>query len=226
MKENNVNNLAGLCSILLGIFTAAGAILYFLLPDAQKLGVPGNQILPSFAQDPTLLNLENIALGFVGILGLAVVPAVARVLRANENDWLRWTSNLASVGYAVSAVGSFIILSRLPVIAAAFEKGDASTKAALAATWRTTLDPLGLWGYGAVGLWILVVSLTLVRGTEANKAFPATLSYLGVIVALVHWLVPVAFLTRLPVLFFAVAGVGMIAITLWYVWLGVILRRT
>src|SRR5581483_7057050 len=161
--KTTLNQFAGICAILTGLFTAAGAILYFVLPGAQKLQVPGAQLLPSFAQNPTPLVLENLALGLVGVFGLGIVPALGQTLRAADNGWMRWTSTLATVGYAVSAVGSFVSIARLPVIANAYVQGDPSTQAALAAVWRTTLDPLGVWGYAAIGLWIIVVSLTALR---------------------------------------------------------------
>ncbi len=155
----NITSLGGVCSVLLGVLSAVAGLVYFLLPEQQRLG-----------------------------------------------GWLRWASNLAVVGFAVSGVGSFIVLGRLPAIAAAFERGDAATQAALAAVWRTTLDPFGLWGYGAIGLWILTVALTMARQTDSH--FPAALGYLGIVAAVVHWLVPIAFLARMPFLFYVVAAAG------------------
>src|SRR5438876_129994 len=110
----NITSLGGVCSVLLGVLSAVAGLVYFLLPEQQRLVTPGNVILPSFARDPTLLNVENLTLGVIGILGLAVVPAVAHELRTNESGWLRWASNLAVVGFAVSGVGSFIVLGRCP----------------------------------------------------------------------------------------------------------------
>jgi Domain of unknown function (DUF4386) len=221
--EETKYQVGGICAILTGIFTVIGAVLYFLLPDAQKLGVPGNVILPSFAQNPTFLQLENLALGLVGIFGLGLVPALSQFARTEENGWLRWTATLATVGYAVSAVGSIVILSRLPIIANAYVQGEPSTQAALAAVWRTTLDPFGLWGYGFIGLWILLTSLNFLR--SSNKGIPNTLAYLGILSGIVHWFVPIAFVLHLPAIFLAVAGIGLIAISAWYVWVGLVLRR-
>jgi hypothetical protein len=215
------SGVRSMCSILLGVFSGIAGLVYFLLPEQQRLGTPGDVILPSFARDPMLLNIENLVLGIIGILGLAVVPAVAQRLGLNNSDWRRWVHHLALVGFAVSAVGSFIILARLPVIAAAYERGDGATRVAVAAVWRTTLDPVGLWGFGAIGLWILVVSLFMLR--RPGLAYPAGLGYLGIVAAAAHWLVPIAFVTRTPFLFFLVAGGGGIVVAMWYIWLGVVL---
>ena len=222
--KTSVARFGGFCSILYGLFSALAGLVYFLLPAEQRLGVPGNVILPSFAQSPTMLNVENLSLGLVGLFGLAVVPAVAQFLGIKDSGWIRWSGSLANVGFAVSAVGSFIIIGRLPVIAAAYVKGDPSTQAALAAVWRTTLDPLGVWGYGAVGLWVLVISLGLMR--SPNKNFSSAFAYLGILTALAYWLVPVAFLSHMPSLFFVVAGGGGVAIAIWFIWLGMTLQRS
>jgi len=222
--KTSIARLGGICSILLGLLSALAGLLYFLLPAEQRLGVPGSVILPSFAQDPTMLNMENLALGLIGLFGMAVVPAVADALGKKDSGWMRWTSNLANAGFAVSAVGSFLVIGRLPVIAAAYAKGDPSTQAALAAVWRTTLDPLGVWGYAVIGLWILVVSLSLMRAP--NKKFSSTFSYLGFLAMLAYWLVPVAFLSHMPALFFVVAAGGGVVIALWFTWLGLILQRS
>lgn len=58
-----------------------------------------------------------------------------------------------------------------------------------------------------------------------GSVFPAAPSYLGILAAVAHWLVPIAFVARAPFLFFVVAGGGGIVIALWYIWLGVLLRR-
>lgn len=222
MNDNAVARFGGWCAILAGVFSGLAGLTYFLLPAAQQLGSPGNQILPSFAQDPTFLNLENLFLALVGVFGLGLVPALARVVHRANHGWLPWTNNLALVGYAVSAVGSFIVLSRLPVIAGAYARGDPSTQAALAATWRTSLDPLGVWGYAAIGLWIVAASYAAMRG---DRAFPGTLAYLGIAAGILHWLVPIAFVIRVPALFMVVAAVGGIVFTVWYIWVGLQLRR-
>ena len=220
--DDSVIKFGGWCAILVGVFSALAGITYFLLPEAQQLPTPGSQILPSFAQYPTRLNLENLFLGLVGIFGLGLVPALLRRMRQANEGWLLWTSTLATVGYAVSAVGSFVVLGRLPIIANAYVSGDASTQAALAAVWRTSLDPLAIWGYGAIGLWILVISLAALR---SDNTLPRPLAYLGILAALLHWLGPVGFVVRAPFLFFILAGGGGIIISAWYVWVGLQLRR-
>ena len=152
MKDNSLLKLGGTCAVLLGITGALASLTYLLLPADQRLGVPAARILPSIAQGSMLLNLQFLELTLMGVFGLAVVPALSELVRAENAGWVRWTSNLALVGYAVTAVSSFFSFGRLPGIAAAYVAGEAATQAALTPIWRSSFDLHGLWGYGAVGL--------------------------------------------------------------------------
>ena len=221
MKDNSVLKLGGLFAIALGIAKLLAAILYFVVPPEQRLDVPGAVLLPSVAQDSTMLFaifwLESLA----GILGLAVVPAVRSLVLSMNEGWVRWTSTLAAFGFAISAMGYLTTIGRLPAIAAAFVKGDPSTQAALAATWKSSPDLFGLWGYGAIGLWILIVSLNALRGT----ALPKTLNYVGILLAVDALLVPIAQLMKSGSLITIIVGASAILVPVWYIWLGLVLRK-
>jgi hypothetical protein len=221
MKDNSLFKLGGTCTILLGVFDALASLTYLLLPADQRLGVPAARILPSIAQGATLLQLQILELALIGILGLIVVPAVSELFKGVSEGWVRWTGNLALVGFAVSAVSNLLTFARLPAIAAAFVAGDASTKAALVPIWRSTLDLYGIWNDGVIGLWILVLSLLAFRGT----ILPRILAILGVLGGISLFLIPVAFILKTPSLFLVAAALGGIASTAWFIWTGVIVGR-
>jgi len=221
MKDNSLFRLGGTCAVLLGITGALVDLTYVLLPADQRLGVPAARILPSIAEGARMLNLQFLELTLLGILGLAVVPAISEMLRSGHEGWVRWTSNLAFVGFAVTAVTSSFSFGRLPAVAAAYVAGDPSTQAALTPIWRTSFDLHGLWGYAMVGLWVFVMSLVALRGGQ----FPKALAYLGIIVGLAYALIPVAFQFKIPVLFMVAAVPGGIANTIWFIWAGLVTRR-
>ncbi|HEY3289086.1 MAG TPA: DUF4386 family protein [Anaerolineae bacterium] len=221
MKGNSVMSLGGVCSIILGVITLLIGITYLLLPPEQKLGIKAVDLLPSFSANPTLLTLQSLELALAGVFGLAVVPAVAQLTDPVNEGWSRWVGTLAYVGFGVAAVSNMIVVARLPGIAAAFVAGDAATKAALAPVWRSTLDWQGIWQYGAIGVWYLVASLLLLRGNKLSKPF----NYLGVVAAIVTLLVPLAFIIKVPVLFTVVAIAGGVLGVVWYIWLGLQLRK-
>lgn len=221
MKQNSVSRLGGVCAILLGVVSTLAGITYLFLPPEQRLEVPGAQLLPSYAANTTIVNLISCELALIGILGLAIVPAISQLVQSENEGWVRWTSSLAYLGYAVLAVENLLTLGRLPNIAAAYVAGDASTRAVLAVTWRSSLDPQGWFGYAAIGLWIVVISLLALR----SNLLPRPLAYLGLVVAILFSLVPISFLLHLPPLLIVVAAAQPITVTIWYIWMGLVVLR-
>jgi hypothetical protein len=222
MKDNSLAQLGGICSILLGVATALYSLVFVLLPAKQHLGIGAAEFLPSVATEGnTLLRTEFSRRAAAALLGLAVVPAVAAMVHHLNAGWVRWTSNLALLGFAVNAISDLLMPARFPPIAAAYVAGDAATKAALAVTWRTSLDPEGLLGFGGVGLWILVMSLLARR----DNTFPNPLAYIGAALGVAMLLIPVLIFAQQSGLIDFIAGLGVILGPVWYVWLGVILRR-
>jgi hypothetical protein len=220
MKDNSLYKLGGACAILLGIVDALSSITYLLLPADQRLGVPAAKILPSITQGAILLKIQLLELAFIGILGLIVVPAFSELFKTQNEGWVRWTGNLALLGFAVAAVSNLFTFARLPAIAAAFVAGDASTKAALVPVWRSTLDLYGVWNDGVIGVWILTLSLLALRGV----IFPRVLAILGVLAGISLFLIPFAFFLKTPSLFMLAAILGGAASTIWMIWAGVVVR--
>jgi hypothetical protein len=221
MQDRNLNMVGGICAILLGVVTTTTSIAYLLLPPEQRAAVPAPQILPSLASDPSPLLLVLWQMVATGVLGLAVVPALSQWVRNGNEGWVRWAMNLGTLGFAVTAVSNALSAGRLPGIAKAFAAGDDSTKAALVPVWRSTLDFQGLWQFGAIGFWILVVSYLALRG----NALPSTLAYVGLALGVVHWLAPVGLLTRNQTIILLAVGLAAILAPIWYVWTGLVMRR-
>jgi hypothetical protein len=221
MKDNSLYKLGGTGAILMGVINILGDITYILLPADQRLGVPAGTILPAIAKGAPLLKAQLLELAFLGILGLIVVPAFSELFRTQNEGWVRWTSNLALLGFAVAAVSNLFTFARLPAIAAAFVAGDAATKAALVPIWRSTFDLYGVWSFGAVGVWVLTINLLALKGTVFSK----TLAGLGVVAGIIYFLIPVAFLLKTPFLFLVAVALGGIFNTIWLIWAGITVRR-
>jgi hypothetical protein len=217
MKNGTLARFGGLCSILLGIVAILISVVYLLLPPEQRLGVKAAVILPAVARGATLLLAQFWLLAVEGVLGLAVVTALSRLVESLAEGWVRFTALLAIVGFAITAVGNVITIARLPGVAAAYVAGDASTKAALAPVWHSTLDPYGIFGYGAVGLWILVISALALRSSR----LPRPLTYVGLAYGVLLLLIPVALLTGATTTFLIIVVVlSAIAGPIWWIWSG------
>jgi hypothetical protein len=212
---------AGAAAFALAAITALAALAYVLLPAEQRLGVPGRQLLPSFDANPLPLQFEMLFLAAMGVVGLAIVGPIRELVDA-EHPVLRWTAILALVGYAVAAVGNTLTMGKLPGIAAAFVRADDAQKPTIAAFWRTTLDPFGLWQFGAVGVFILVVGLVALR---SGGALPKVSAYLAIAAGLAHLAIPLVLVSSAqPVLAF-VAVVAAVLMVAWFAWLGSFLWR-
>jgi len=223
MKDNSLAKLGGTCSILLGVsYIVIGINYLLLLPAAQRAGSTLDKSLPSFAQNPTPLTLQYWAFALGAVFALAAVLAISETVRSTNEGWVRWTSNLAYLGFAVIAINNFLFLDRQPARAAAYVAGDAATKAAMVASGPVGLDPQGWLGFGAVGLWTLVVSLLALRG----GMWPKPLAYVGIAVALVYWLIVAGQVLDIGLLVAIAAGLGGVILgPIWYIWIGVHLRR-
>ncbi|HLF87441.1 MAG TPA: DUF4386 family protein [Anaerolineales bacterium] len=221
MKNNALTNLGGICSILLGVSYVLVGALYLLLPADQKSAADPAAFYASVAANPTLIRIYYLVFALGSVLALGAVPAISEAVRSLHEGWVRWTSNLAFLGFAVLAIDFFRVSAFQAYRAAVFVAGDASTRAAIDATDQG-LDPQGWLGFGGVGAWVLVVSLLALRGGR----WPSSLAYLGIAIAVLYWLIVVSFVFDIAILLSIVAGLGGVVLApIWYIWVGLRLRQ-
>jgi hypothetical protein len=221
MKNTQVLRFGGIFAILLGLAKLLSGGFYLLLSPDLRAEVPAAKFLPAFAQNSGFLTSLFWVEALVGILGLAVVPALSSLVEEGHEGWMRWAANLAMAGFVISSVGYTLSIARLPGIAAAFANGDASTKAALAAVWKASIDLYGLWGYGAVGLWVFITSLFALKKME----FPKGLAYLGIAYGVLFLLVPAGTIFKMQAPLLAAAFLGATVGPIWWIWTGLTLRK-
>lgn len=221
MKNSQVLRVGGLFAILLGLAKLLSGIFYLLLSSDLRAEVPAAKFLPAFAQNPSMLTGLFWIEALVGVLGIAVVPALSSLVQEGNEGWVRWAANLATAGFVVSSVGYLLSIAKLPGIAAAYVKGDPSTQAALAAVWKSSIDLLGLWGYGAIGLWIFIASFSALKKMEFSK----TWVYLGMLYGILFFLIPVGTIFKTQGALLAAALAGAIISPIWWIWTGMTLRK-
>ena len=222
MKDSTLSKLGGNCSILLGILYLVIGVTYLLLPADQKQTSAVDKFLPSLAANPTIQVVQFWAFAFSGLIAIAVVLALSESVRSENEGWVRWTSNLAILGFAVVAINNFRNIAFQLALARTYVEGDAVTKTVIELGGPFGLDPQGWLGFGAVGLWVLVVSLLARRA----GIWPNLLTYIGIATAMAYWLIVAGFVSNQEILFTIGAAVGGIILApIWYIGVGLRLRQ-
>jgi hypothetical protein len=202
MKSPTYERFAGLLAILAGIsgFLYAVAFVGIARSNPQLGG---------------LFSALFLMLG--GLLTSAVIVELYQRLRETDESFALWALALGLIGAAGSAIhGGYDLANAINV--------PDSIPANLA-NLPSQVDPRGLLTFGVAGLGILLVSWLMVRGGQ----FPRNLGYLGYVLGI---LLIVIYLARLiildptnPLVVAAVLPTGFIINPLWYIWLGLSLRR-
>jgi Domain of unknown function (DUF4386) len=224
MKDTTLSKLGGTCSILTGVTIIVTAVLYLLLPPEQQDACRcPDRFLTSMAPNSTLYIAEYGVFALYSLLAIAAVLAISASVRAANEGWVRWSSTLAIIGLAVTAIDALRRVALDPARAAAYVQGDAAVKAALTVPGALQgLDPQGWLRFGAFGFWVLVVSLLALRG----GTWPKVLASLGIVGAILYWLVVVGQVFQTPTLIALIAGLGgVVLLPIWYIWLGLRLRQ-
>ena len=155
-----------------------------------------------------------------------MIPAVSATVQHLNEGWVRWTSSLATLAFAVTILDNYWAIVMNPLRAAAYLTGNEALRTTLTVPGAPQWIDVQNWlAFGAVGLWVLVVSLLALRGNVWSKG----LAYLGIALAFVYFLAlsPLVFPSLSGVVIFTVVagGGGVVLAPIWYIWMGIHLRR-
>ena len=197
MHDTSIRSLGGRCAILVGLAYIVFGIATLLDPT-QNAAV----FWQTLVQSPNLFLIARWALTLGAILALAVVPAVAQLLDTAHRGWVNWISNIAYLGFFVTALSS--------------------VQAASVDVLYANIDPQSWLVIGCVGIWVLGVNILALR----IQAWPRPLSYIGLLVALLYFCALVGNVLGIPLLFTIAAAVGGVVVgPIWYIGVGLRLRR-
>ncbi len=223
MTSNSLYKLGGVCSMLLGVSYLGVGLTTLLLPPVVTYANDVQSPLMYFEANRGMVLAQYWAFLLVGVFGIAVVPAASAMVQHLDEGWVRWTSALAMLGFAVSILDNYWAIVVTPAQVAAYVSGTVVTRQVLTVPGMAQfIDVQGWLGYGAVGAWILTISLLALR----SRAWPRGLAYVGVVSAVGYF---VALLSQvLPgykILTLVAAPTAIILGPIFYVWLGVVMRR-
>lgn len=221
-ERSGADPLAALCSILVGISYVAVALFLFLEP-ARKAANDG-EFLSMIARDTTPTKIRYGAYAAGAIFAYGAIPAIGERVRLASPSLVRWMSGLAYLSFGVTAVDNVRLVALLPKLAAAYASADATARATLAMEKTLLgLDPATALRFGALGAWILTVSLLGAR----RGAFPRGLAVAGVATAATLGLTVAGMSLEMKPLIMLGAGLGgFLLLPLWFVWMGLTLRNT
>ncbi|WP_343575030.1 hypothetical protein [Mycobacterium sp.] len=222
-RPHGLFRLGAFAAMLMAALYAVIAVSYAFLPKNVKVVGTGDPAAyyPALLKNPSAALLLDWEFGVLGIVGVAVVVSVSGFSRRNRNEgWILYTSVLALFGFLIMSVDSLKGSALHKLRAEAWMHGDAATRAAIGAT-RLTLDYYAWFACGAVGAWILVVNIAMLR----NRQLPTVGAALGFVLAGANELIMVsltfAWMTSLDL---AVAA-GLLAAVPWLAFVGIRLWR-
>jgi hypothetical protein len=222
MSGSSMARFGGTCATLIGYSYIILGANYLLMPAEQRMaGSAKLAFMRSVAESPAFLQIQAISLGLQGLLALAVILALADLLRSEQNALLRWASAVGALGFAVLAVNQFRQLAVYPARAVTYLQADEAVRAAMAQS-GVSLDPDGWMQFGATGLWIAVVCYVALQG---GRVMTRPHAILGLMAAAAHFLVVAGLVSQERSLFTVAAILGGAAGAVWYVWLGSKLRH-
>jgi hypothetical protein len=225
MKDNSLYKLGGIASIIVGISYVVIGVTGVLFPS--NLGGMPNAQSPFmyWEANKTMLLTQWWAMLISAVFALAMIPAVSATVQHLNEGWVRWTSTLATIAFAVSILDNYWSIVYTDARAHAYMFGTEAVRATLSVPGAPqAIDVQGWLANGAVGLWALVISVLALRHQVWHKG----LAYLGIFGAFVYFLALLA--QVIPDLVYAGAVVyvgilGAIVAPIWFTWMGIHLRR-
>jgi Domain of unknown function (DUF4386) len=220
-----MRQIGGWCAIALAVTYVVAGLLSFVVPADLRSDDPPTYWRAVLANPGlAVAGFWIVALG--GVLGLGAIGAISALVSAAHEGLVRWAHNLAFVGFAVSAV-SFARLATitygrgLTYFCESCTGTDNFKKVIDGTQPLVQLDPDGWFSYGAVGLWVLVVSVLALRA----RLLPSGLAVGGIVLAIFYGVALAGNVLGIDALFTLASSVGVLVALGWYGWIGMHLLR-
>ena len=217
-----------------GAFASFGvAIAYFLTGVSAVLMPPELQGRPEItphefwtvlSKNPTAHLCFHWAWVCAGLFGIASVPSISLLVGSENRGAALWSGLAAFLGFAVMTRSHLMEVAWDRKIIPLYPTADPAFQQAVHVVAGLALDvPDGILTYGAPGIWIAVISSLSLR----QRTLPSSFAYLGFATAgaLLAGVVGYGLLLR-PFIVIAVGVGGFLLVPAWFVWAGLLLRRS
>ncbi len=223
--DSTIARLGSVAAFALALAYVATGVAAILMP-AELQGRPDvgpHEFWTVLSRDPAAHLAFHWAWITAGCCGLAVVPAASLLVWRASPGAVLWSGTLAAIGFATMARGHLMEQAFDRRIIPVYPHADPAFQQAVHVVAGLALDvPDGILTYGAVGIWVVVVSWLGRR----ERVLPPWLFWLGVAAATTYLagVVGYAFTVR-PLLVLSIGVGGLVLIPAWYLSLAGILRK-
>lgn len=216
-----------------GAIAAFGVALSYLASGISAVMMPAElQGRPDIAphefwlvlsRDPTAHLAFHWSWVAAGFFGLAAVPAISLLVWQAQPGAILWSGSAAWYGFAVLARSHLMEVAFDRKIIAVYPSADAAFQQAVHVVAGLALDvPDGFLTYGAVGVWVAIVSWLGRR----HRLLPEAPCRLGFVAALTYFAGVLGYTLSIHALLVIAVGVGgLIIVPAWFAWMGATLRQ-
>jgi hypothetical protein len=212
------------CFGVAAAYFASAVAAGLMPPELQRpTEVTPHEFWLALARDPSAHLAFHWTWVAAGLCGLGAVPAISALVWRVHRGAVLWSASAALLGFAVLARSHLMEVAFDRRIIALYPAADPAFQEAVHVAAGLALDvPDGVLTYGAIGVWIAVVSALGLGG----GALPRAVCVLGLATAALLLAGLLGYAFRVPVLVVAAVGVGgALAAPAWFGSLGVLLRR-
>jgi hypothetical protein len=203
---------------------ASGVCAVLMPPELQaRPDVGPHEFWLTLSRDPWAHLAFHWTWVAAGLCGLAAVPAVSALVWRASPGALLWSGAAAFVGCAVQARSHLMEVAFDRKIIATYPQADPAFQQAVHVVAGLALDvPDGVFTYGAIGAWVLVVSRLALR----ERLLPRALCLLGLALGATELLGVAGYGLHVRALVLVAVGLGgLVLAPAWWLWVGLELRR-
>lgn len=168
---------AAVLPVLVGLsYVVVGAA--FFLDPSQSATTGSDEYWAILADQSVARQVFLLGFAMTGLFAIGAIGSVRALLVPGRAGLVQWAFALGYLGYAVTAVSYFRILSGESLRAKAFSSGAEATQEAIA-SFSIGLDPQGWLMFGATGVFFATVNGVAWR----RSVWPRWLAGIGMVIA-------------------------------------------
>lgn len=224
-QDHTIRSVGAVASFGVAMSYFAGGVFALLMPPELqgRPDISPHEFWMVLSRQPMMHLCFHWAWIVAGLCGLGAVPAISLLAWEAHRGATLWSGLAALVGCAVNARSHLMEVAWDRKIIPLYQSADAAFQQAVHIVAGLALDvPDGVLTYGAIGMWVFVISTLVGRSRAGSRRF----AVLGCATALslIAGMVGYAFFVR-PLLVLSIGAGGFVLVPAWFTWAGLLLWR-